>query len=153
MPDYAELLQVKLSSNLLKFVQDLSFTLIINRTKLTLEYELAVDRVGPNNYIGKLPVNLLDEQCPDWHIYHIQVRKKIKVKGTGHFSMLVSTHKVTHQWPHIDSITADDETYFCVMPILNGQSGTYHLKSMARRRYTNYLSEMCAGKAATHAAQ
>ena len=80
MLDYAELLQVKLSPNLLKFVQDLSFTLIDNRTILILTHKLAVDRLGPNNYIVKLPVTLLNEHCPGWHIYHVQVRKKSRWK-------------------------------------------------------------------------
>ena len=54
MPDYAELLQVKLSQTLLKFVQDLCFALMAERTKLILTHKLAVDRLGPNSYIVKL---------------------------------------------------------------------------------------------------
>jgi hypothetical protein len=148
MPDYAELLQVKLSSNLPKCAQELSFTLIANRTTLISKHKLTVDRLGPNNFIVKLPVTLLNEHCPGWHIYHVQVRKKVEVEGTGIFSILVSTYKGKHQWLHIDSIAAGDESYFCAMPIFNRQSGTHHLKPMARQCYINYLSEMRKGKAA-----
>jgi hypothetical protein len=92
-------------------------------------------------------VTLLDKNCPGWHIYHVQARKQVEVKGTGHFAILVSTHKGKHQWPHIDSIKAGDESYFCAMPLFDGQMGTYHLKPLPRASYTNSLSKMRAGRA------
>jgi hypothetical protein len=148
MPAYAELLQVHLSPKLLIFVQDLCDRIIMDRRSVIVEYNLSVDKIGPKNLIVNLTKDLLDKSCPDWYIYHVQVKQEvnIEVDEIGNVAVLVALHKGLHQWPHIDFVWANDSQYFCVMPLFNGQIDTYHLRPMARQKYTKILNKANAGK-------
>jgi hypothetical protein len=120
----------------------------MDRTSVTSEYNLSVDKIGPKNLIVNLTKDLLDEHCPHWYIYHVQVKLEVKIEEEeiGNIAVLVSLHKGLHQWPHIDFVWANDEQYFCVMPLFNGQTDTYHLGPMARQKYTTILNKVKAGR-------
>ena len=64
----------------------------------------------------------------------------------GHIVILVSLHEGLHQWPHVDYVWENNFQYFCAMPLLNGQTDTFHLKPLTQNKYANFLNQAIAGQ-------